>query len=119
MDDPLALAMLTAACAVADGALPDREPHPAIFDGLLHLIAHLSAGAAVLADLIRWEALLLAELGFGLDLSRCAVTGQHDHLAWVSPRTGRAVSDEAAGAWKPSLLRLPGFLLGQNPSGAA
>ena len=55
MDDALALAMLSAACAVAEGALPEREPHPRVFDGLLHLIAHLSQGEAMLTDLVRWE----------------------------------------------------------------
>ena len=110
MDDPMALAMLTAACAVAEGALPEREPHPQVFDGLLRLIAHLPLGAAVLADLVRWEAVLLAELGYGLDLSSCAVTGETTGLAFVSPRTGRAVTAAAAGVWTARLLRLPSFL---------
>ncbi len=111
MDDPMALAMLTAACAVAEGALPEREPHPQVFDGLLRLIAHLPLGAAVLADLVRWETVLLAELGYGLDLSSCAVTGETTGLAFVSPRTGRAVTAAAAGVWTARLLRLPSFLL--------
>jgi DNA repair protein RecO (recombination protein O) len=119
MDDPLALAMLSSACAVAAGALPEREPHPRVFSGLLHLIAHLSQGTQSLPDLIRWEATLLAELGYGLDLSACAVTGATSGLAWVSPRTGRAVSGAAAGEWAPRLLRLPGFLVGANSSDAA
>ena len=97
MDDPLALAMLSASCAVAEGALPEREPHPRVFDGLLHLIPRLPLGAAMLPDLIRWEAMLLADLGYGLDLGRCAVTGEEAGLAWVSPRTGRAVSDGGGG----------------------
>ena len=92
MDDALALAMLSAACAVAEGALPEREPHPRVFEGLLHLIAHLSQGEAVLADLIRWETVLLADLGYGLDLTSCAVTGETAGLAFVSPKTGRAVT---------------------------
>src|SRR5579862_1812955 len=60
MDDALPLAMLSALCAVAEGALPERQPHPRVFDGLVHLIAHLSEGAALLPDLIRWEVSLLA-----------------------------------------------------------
>src|SRR6202165_3932040 len=55
MDDALALAMLSAACAVAEGALPERQPHPRVFDGLLHLIAHLAQGGSTLSDLIRLE----------------------------------------------------------------
>lgn len=112
MDDPLALALLTSACAVAAGALADREPHPRVFAGLLGLIARLggATGAASLAELVRWEAGLLAELGYGLDIAACAVTGATENLAYVSPRTGRAVSAAAAGIWKERLLPLPGFL---------
>jgi DNA repair protein RecO (recombination protein O) len=110
MDDPLALAVLSSACAVAEGALTDREPYPAVFAGLLHLITRLSQGPAVLGDLVRWELALLAELGYGLDLASCALTGAADDLAWVSPRTGRAVSDAAAGTWKERLLAMPAFL---------
>lgn len=114
MDDPLALAMLSAACAVAEGALPEREPHPRVFDGLLHLIARLPGGAVMLVDLIRWETVLLADLGYGLDLTRCAVTGETTGLAFVSPKTGRAVTAAAAGIWQSRLLRLPLFLLDGN-----
>ncbi len=111
MEDPLALATLTAACAVAAGALPEREAHPRVFQGLVRLIAGLSQGTPQLAELVRWEAALLADLGYGLDLSSCAVSGATEGLAYVSPRTGRAVTEVAAGAWRDHLLRLPGFLL--------
>lgn len=114
MDDPLHLAMLSALCAVADGALPEREPHPRVFQGLLRLIARLSEGEAMLVELVRWETLLLADLGYGLDLTRCAVTGETSGLVFVSPRTGRAVTADAAGTWQSRLLRLPTFLAGGN-----
>jgi DNA repair protein RecO (recombination protein O) len=119
LDDPLALTILASACAVAEGALPEREPHPAVFQGLVRLIGRLAQGPDALTDLVRWEATLLAELGYGLDLSRCAVTGERAGLAWVSPRTGRAVSDTAAGEWRDRLLRLPGFLVGSDRAGPA
>jgi DNA repair protein RecO (recombination protein O) len=112
MDDPLQLGMLTAACAVAEGALPEREAHPRVFDGLLHLIAHLSNGRDSLAAQIRWEALLLADLGYGLDLSSCPVTGAVEGLVFVSPKSGRALTAEAAGKWTPRMLPLPPLLLG-------
>ncbi len=112
IDDPLALAMLSAACAVAEGVLPERQPHPRVFLGLVHLVARLPHGAAMLNDLVLWETALLADLGYGLDLASCAVTGETTGLAYVSPRTGRAVTDAAAGAWKSRLLRLPNFLAG-------
>lgn len=111
MDDALALAMLSAACAVAEGALPEREPHPRVFQGLLHLVAHLPRGATMLSELIRWETVLLSDLGYGLDLTVCAVSGESEGLAFVSPRTGRAVTAAAAGVWKQRLLRLPPFLV--------
>ncbi len=113
LDDVLALSMLTAACAVAQGALPEREAHPRVFDGLLHLLARLPRGSEVLAEQIRWEALLLADLGYGLDLSRCAVTGETTGLAFISPKTGRAVSAAGAGVWTHRLLRLPGLMLAE------
>ena len=119
MDEPLHLAMLSAVCAVAEGALPEREPHPRVFDGLVHLIAHLSQGEDILPDLIRWETVVLADLGYGLDLTCCAVTGETAGLAYVSPKTGRAVTAAAAGVWTSRLLRLPPFLVGDNESGPA
>ena len=107
MQDALPLAILSAACAVAEGALPEREPHPRVFRGLLHLIVHLDV-----AGLIEWELGLLADLGFGLDLTHCAVTGATEDLAYVSPKTGRAVCEAAAGDWRERLLKLPAFLAG-------
>ncbi len=119
MQDRVALAVLASACATAAGALPEREPQPAIFRGLLRVLAGLATGPEVLTDLVRWELDLLRELGFGLDLSRCAVTGVTGGLAYVSPRTGRAVSAEGAGLWRERLLPLPGFLYGNTPPDAA
>ncbi|MCC6718105.1 MAG: DNA repair protein RecO [Acetobacteraceae bacterium] len=115
LDDALALSMLTACCAVAEGALPERHPYPAAFDGLLHLLARLPQAERQMAELVRWEVQLLRDLGYGLDFSACALTGATANLTHVSPRTGRAVCAEAAGQWKERLLPLPAFLL--NPNG--
>ena len=111
LDDALALAMLCSACATAEAALPEREAHPRVFDGLLHLLARLPQGTLQLSALIRWEADLLTDLGYGMDLTACAVTGATNGLAYVSPRTGRAVSAEGAGLWAGRLLALPALLL--------
>lgn len=121
MEDPLALALLTSACAIAADVLPEREPHPRAFQGLVSLIGHLAGGAeGVLADYVRWEALVLGELGYGLDLSACAVTGARSGLTHVSPRTGRAVCAGAAAPYLDRLLPLPGFLLdGADPGDPA
>ena len=119
MDDPLALAMLSSLCAVAEGALPEREPHPLVFHLLVDLVPRMPLGAVMLADVVRWETTLLSELGYGLDLAACAVTGETAGLAFVSPRSGRAVTEAASGAFKHRLLPLPGFLVGANTSNAA
>lgn len=113
LDEPLDLALLSSACALAADALPEREPQPRVFSGLLTLMAHLSLGAAdQMADYLRWEMLLLEGLGFGLTLHRCTVTGSTENLTHVSPRTGRAVCAEAAEPLAHRLLPLPAFLLG-------
>jgi len=109
MDDAIELAGLSAACAVIDAALPDREPHAAIFDGfhaLLNAIGHV--GWPVIY--VRLELGLLQELGFALDLAKCALTGATQDLAFVSPKTGRAVSRTAAEPYRDRLLALPAFL---------
>jgi DNA repair protein RecO (recombination protein O) len=110
-DDALALAALSAAAAVTQGALPEREPHPGAFYGFEALVGALSHPAVWPAVFVRFEAGLLEALGFGLDLSKCAATGSTDDLIWVSPRTGRAVSRQAGEPYKDRLLTLPPFLL--------
>lgn len=110
LDDPAALALLGAACAVAEACLPEREPHPRAFEGLAKLVAAPAGAVAYVA----WELDLLAELGFGLDLSACAATGGNDQLAYVSPKSGRAVSRTAGEPYKDLLLPLPGFLTSQK-----
>jgi len=111
-DDALALTGLAAAAAVAQGALPEREPHPGAFLAFEALMAAFQIPAVWPAIFVRFEAGLLDDLGFGLDLSRCAVSGTMDDLIWVSPRTGRAVSAEAGAPYADKLLKLPPFMLG-------
>lgn len=91
--------------------LPERDPHPALYEALGVVLGHLDQPSVAGALCVRFEALILEELGFGLDLSECAVTGANDRLAYVSPRTGRAVSQSAAEPWIDKLLPLPAFLL--------
>lgn len=110
-DDALALAGLSAAAAVAQGALPEREPHPGAFAAFAALSEAFAVDAIWPAVFVRFEIGLLDELGFGLDLSRCAATGSRDELIYVSPKTGRAVSREAGEPYRERLLALPPFLL--------
>ncbi|HST92581.1 MAG TPA: DNA repair protein RecO [Brevundimonas sp.] len=111
-DDPLALVGLAGAAAVAQGALPEREPHPGAFLAFEALMGAFALPEVWPAVFVRFEAGLLEDLGFGLDLSRCAVSGDMDELVWVSPRTGRAVSAAAGAPYADKLLILPPFMLG-------
>lgn len=111
-DDPLALVGLNAAAAVAQGALPEREPHPGAFLAFEAMMSAFALPEVWPAIFVRFEAGLLEDLGFGLDLSRCAATGMMDDLIYVSPRTGRAVSREAGAPYADKMLKLPPFMLG-------
>ena len=116
MDGRDALAGLNAFTAVATAAIPERQAYAPVFlSGEILLEAMMEHDPSYwLALYVRWEAGLLDALGFGLDLSECAATGIKDDLAYVSPRTGRAVSRDAAGIYANRLFRLPGFLLGDG-----
>lgn len=112
LDDPLGLAGLAAVCAVADIVLPEREPHEDVFAATGALVDAVSSGAEDWpARYVRWELDLLTSLGFGLDLSRCAATGDIEDLAYVSPKSGRAVSRAAGQGYRDRLLPLPPFLI--------
>jgi DNA repair protein RecO (recombination protein O) len=110
LDDPLRLAALASATALAASALPEREPHPRAYRLLLHLIEALGADDRWAIAYVEWEIALLEELGFGLDLSSCAATGATENLVYVSPRSGQAVSEAAGAPYREKLLPLPGFL---------
>jgi DNA repair protein RecO (recombination protein O) len=110
------LAALAAACAVLCAALPERAPHPALWAPTVALFDLLDGGGDWALAYLRWELGLLDDLGFGLDLTACAVTGATTDLAFVSPRTGRAVARGAAGDWAPRLLPLPACLTGPVPA---
>ncbi|MGE4218824.1 MAG: DNA repair protein RecO [Alphaproteobacteria bacterium] len=112
------LAALASACALIEAGLPEREPHPALYETTLALLAALDSERWAEAY-IGWELGLLGELGYGLDLARCAATGSTEDLAYVSPKTGRAVSRAAGEGYRDRLLPLPGFLAGQGDVDAA
>ena len=115
MDDPAALAAMT---SIADltRLLPERDPHPNLFEVTLFVLGFLDDVHVWPALLVRWELVLLEELGFGLDLATCAATGSSEDLVYVSPKSGRAVSAGAGEPYKDRLLALPAFLRGE-PSG--
>ncbi len=116
LSDRLALGALNSVCALLHFALPEREAHPDLYAASIALLNQLGDGPNWVLAYLRWELFLLEELGYGLDLTRCAVTGSRDDLAFVSPKSGRAVARGAAGEWADRLLPLPACLLGQGPA---
>lgn len=109
-DDPNRLAALSSACALCEVALPERQAHPAAHAALVALLEALHSGAWP-SVYVHWELALLRDLGYGLDLAQCAATGTNDGLAFVSPKTGRAVSLSAGEPYRDKLLALPRFLV--------
>lgn len=113
LDNPELLAIIASSCAITEASLPERQPMPGVYAGLLALLGwpdpRLWAPAYV-----KWETELLRALGFGLDFAKCAVSGSDENLSHVSPRTGRAVSYEHAIPYKDKLFPLPGFLCGAS-----
>ncbi|MBL8552370.1 MAG: DNA repair protein RecO [Hyphomonadaceae bacterium] len=109
-DDAVSLAGLSSAVALIRGTSAERQAYPQLYDALLVLIEAL--GAEVWPALYaRFELGLLAEMGYGLDLARCALTGATEDLAYVSPRSGRAACAEAGAPFADKLIRLPPFLV--------
>ena len=116
LDQAPRLAALTSSCALIERALPDRDPHPDLYNLLCQLIATLTTSGAWAEDYVRFELALLADLGFGLDLSdgSDADSESGPDLVYVSPRTGKAVTRETAKGYEDRLLPLPGFLLAEG-----
>jgi DNA repair protein RecO (recombination protein O) len=112
--EPLAAAAIDWTTALTASALPEGQAYPRLYaalDGLLSAIEAAPSARRWGAALVGYEMLILSELGFGLDLSECAATGTTENLAFVSPKSGRAISAEAAGEYRDRLLPLPSFLL--------
>jgi DNA repair protein RecO (recombination protein O) len=91
--------------------LPERDPHPGLYDTLGVVLDHLADPEIGPALMVRFELAMLAELGFGLDLSQCASTGAITNLVYVSPRSACAVSAEAGAPYADRMLPLPAFLM--------
>lgn len=110
LDDAAALAAIGTLAGLSH-LLPERDPHPKLYAATLGVLRAFDDAKVWPARLVRWELQLLQELGFGLDLSECAATGIDADLAYVSPRSGRAVSRDAGQPYCDRLLKLPAFLL--------
>lgn len=114
MGDRLALAGLNAVCSILTMVLPEREAHRELYDRTITLLDLLGQSDVWPLAYLRWELALLEEMGFGLDLSACAVRGVNEDLIYVSPKSGRAVSREGAGEWADRMLPLPPVLAGKG-----
>ena len=115
LDSPMRLAGVASICALLEGTLPEREPHAGLYagtDALLSLIAMDDDDTGWLEGYVRWELGLLHAAGYQLDLDRCAASGETTNLAYVSPKSGGAVSQHHAGQFANRLLALPRFLGG-------
>ena len=97
--------------------LPERDPHEPLYEAMLVLLDHLETPRTVAALLARFEAALLGDLGFGMDLTACTATGGTEDLCYVSPKSGRAVSRTAGAPWAERMLPLPSFMRGAPPEG--
>ena len=95
-------------------SLPEREPFEAVYWNTIELVDSMNNSQAWIRSYIKWELLLLSELGYGLDLTQCALTGTSTNLEYVSPKSGRAVSRDAGHEWSSKLLPLPRFLTSVN-----
>lgn len=109
--DRLKLLCVQSVCALLDALLPENERYANLFHGTQAFLSNLDTPHWMIMY-VAWEIALLNELGFGLDLSSCAVTGQADGLKYVSPKSGRGVSAEGAKGYEDKLLPLPEFLVG-------
>lgn len=108
-----ALAAMGSISALLIACIPERAPCPALYDATVRLLELICEGDDWPPAYVGWEAMLLSEAGFPLDLSSCALTGTDEDLIWVSPRSGRAVNREAGAPWAAKLLTLPGFFRGE------
>ncbi len=113
LSEPLPAAAIEWATVLTATVLPEGQPYPHLYDaleGLLDAIEAAPSASGWGAAMVRYEVLVLAELGFGLDLEQCAVTGTNDDLVAVSPKSGRAVSAAEAEPYRDKLLPLPRFV---------
>jgi len=115
LTSPEALSALSSACAWVSLTLPEREPHPRLHQRMEDLLQSLST-PNWWPEYVQFEINLLKELGFGLDLTQCAASGETEDLIYVSPRTGRAVSLQAGQPYHSRLLPLPAFLVHSQPN---
>lgn len=117
LSDRLALGAFVSVCALVVFSLPEREPHRNLYELTVNLLDSICRRKEWMQEYVRWELKLLEEMGFGLDLEKCAVSGTRNDLIYISPRSGRAVSRAAAGEWARYLLPYASCLKGRDAHG--
>jgi len=115
MQDAAKLTALSSACALMESALPERHPYAQLYNVFAAFLTTLQNSEDWPESYVKLELEILAETGFGLDLATCAATGTTEDLIYVSPKSGRAVSQEAGEPYKDKMLPLPAFLLNPLP----
>ena len=119
LSEPLPAAAIEWVTVLTATVLPEGQPYPPLYQALEGLLDAIEAAPSAIGwgtALVRYELLLLGELGFGLDIDRCAVTGGNDQLVAVSPKSGRAVSAAEAEPYAGKLLPLPAFVREGGPA---
>ena len=112
-DDQNKLNALLTVCSIIDLSLPRNNPYVVIYNKTVDLIEDLLSDEWVI-KYIYWELFLLSELGYGLDLEKCVVSGKKENLIYISPKSGKAVSEEEGKKYKDKLFKLPKFLIKRN-----
>lgn len=111
ISERLKLSALASACSLVKSSLPEREPHPEIFSSLINFINTVSSeDTGWIQNYIEFEFEILGRLGFGIDTSSCAASGETSSLIYVSPKSGQAVSEASGEPYKQRLLKLPSFM---------
>lgn len=116
INDSKRLAALSSVCSLIEKTLPERDPHPTLFDKFKEFLINLKNDSLWELHYVLLELELLSELGFRLELWQCAATGITEDLLYVSPKSGKAVSRDAGERYKDRLLKLPNFLGSRNIS---
>ena len=107
------LSTLLTICSIIDLSLPKNNPQIKIYNKTINLIENLLSKDWI-KKYIYWELFLLSELGYGLDLEKCVVSGKKENLIYISPKSGKAVSKTEGEKYKNKLLYLPKFLINKN-----
>lgn len=113
LSNPQKLAVLSSFCELFNSSIPDGEPLEGLVRSISQFMDNLD-DEMWLKNYAILEFRLLYFLGIGLDLGSCAATGTIENLAFVSPKSGRAVCLKAGLPYEDKLFKYPHFALNKN-----